>query len=200
MNHHPGTATEGLTEPMVGAAAEGTQPVGAGPGTVLLLAAWIGLIAGFLDLGLLVVNRRLIDRDFYRLGGDFAWIIPAGVTILVLVPAIVLALIARMRGRAVRLGAGRGAALLCRVPRLVREASPGAVGVAALVRWARHAVGPAGRPPPSGVPPARAPHGPTARRDPADDHAGDDRRTCLVGASGGVRLAALAPRRPERAA
>ena len=51
-----------------------------------MLAAWIGLIAGFLDLGLLVVNRRLIKGDFYRLGSDFAWIIPAGVTILVLVP------------------------------------------------------------------------------------------------------------------
>ena len=51
-----------------------------------------------------MVNRRLIDRDFYRLGGDFTWIIPAGVTILVLVPAIVIALIARMRGGAVRLG------------------------------------------------------------------------------------------------
>ena len=44
---------------------------GAGPATVLLVACWIGLIAGFLDLGLLVLNRRVISRDFYRLGGDF---------------------------------------------------------------------------------------------------------------------------------
>jgi hypothetical protein len=35
---------------------------------VLLLALWVGLIAGFLDLGLLFVNKRVIDRDFYRLG------------------------------------------------------------------------------------------------------------------------------------
>jgi arylsulfatase A-like enzyme len=104
MNDHAGVATEGLTEPMVSASADGTQPVGAGPGTVMLLAAWIGLIAGFLDLGLIVVSRRLINRDFYRLGGDFTWIIPLGVTILVLVPAIVIALIARMRGGTVRLG------------------------------------------------------------------------------------------------
>ncbi len=104
MNDHAGVATERLTEPMVCASAEGMQPVGAGPGTVLLLAAWIGLIAGFLDLGLIVVSRRLISRDFYRLGGDFTWIIPLGVTILVLVPAIVIALIARMRGGTVRLG------------------------------------------------------------------------------------------------
>jgi arylsulfatase A-like enzyme len=104
MNEHAGIATEELPEPMVIAAAEGTRPVGAGPGTVLLLAVWIGLIAGFLDLSLLVVTKRLIYRDFYRLGGDFTWIIPAGVTILVLVPAIVIALVARTLGGSVRLG------------------------------------------------------------------------------------------------
>jgi arylsulfatase A-like enzyme len=65
---------------------------------VLLLALWIGLVAGFLDLGLLILNKHLINRDFYRLGGDFTWIIPAGATILVMVPAVVVALIARIRG------------------------------------------------------------------------------------------------------
>src|SRR5271157_6020732 len=104
MNDHAGLATEGLTESIASAAAGGNRPVGAGPGTVLLLAVWIGLIAGFLDLGLMVVNKRWIYRDFYRLGGDFPWIIPTGVTILVLVPAIVIAMIARLRGGAVRLG------------------------------------------------------------------------------------------------
>ncbi len=82
----------------------GTLPVGAGPATVLLLELWIGLVAGFLDLGLLVANKRLLDRDFFRLGGDFPWIIPTGVTILVMMPAIVIALIARIRGGAIRLG------------------------------------------------------------------------------------------------
>ena len=105
MNDHPGIATEESTEPILGVSPPGTLPVGARPGTVLLFALWIGLIAGFLDLGLLVVNRRLIGRDFFRLGGDFTWIIPTGVTILVLVPAIVIALIARFRGGAIRLGA-----------------------------------------------------------------------------------------------
>ena len=87
---------------------EESHPVRATAATILVLAAWIGLIAGFLDLGLMVVNRRLIEGDFYRLGGDFAWIIPAGVTVLVLVPAIVLVLIARIRGGAVRLGVAVG--------------------------------------------------------------------------------------------
>jgi arylsulfatase A-like enzyme len=76
--------------------------------TILLLAVWIGLIAGFLDLVLMMMNRRLIEGGFYRLGGDFGWLIPAGVTILVLVPAVVLVLFARLRGRSVRLGLAVG--------------------------------------------------------------------------------------------
>jgi arylsulfatase A-like enzyme len=104
MNDHPGISTKESTEPMAGAADEGTQAIGAGPAKVLLLAVWIGLIAGFLDLGLLVVNRRVIQRDFYRLGGDFVWIIPTAVMILMLVPGIVIALIAWTRRRGVRVG------------------------------------------------------------------------------------------------
>ena len=72
--------------------------------TILLLATWIGLIAGYLDLGIMVIHKRLAGGVFYRLGSDFPWLIPVGVTILVLVPAIVLVLIARLRGQPVRLG------------------------------------------------------------------------------------------------
>jgi arylsulfatase A-like enzyme len=93
---------------MVREAAMESHPARVRAAALLVLAAWIGLIAGFLDLGLLVVNRRLIKGDFYRLGGDFTWIIPAGVTVLVLVPALVLVMIARMRGRPVRLGVAVG--------------------------------------------------------------------------------------------
>jgi hypothetical protein len=104
MNDHPRIAIEELTEPMVVTTPVGTPPVGAGPGIVLLLALWIGLIAGFLDLGVLFVNKNLINHEFYRIGGDFTWIIPTGVTILVVVPAMVIALIARISGRAIPLG------------------------------------------------------------------------------------------------
>jgi arylsulfatase A-like enzyme len=101
-------ATGGVPETMVCGAAIGPPIAKVTMATVLRLAAWAGLIAGFLDVGLLVINRRLIDRDFYRLGGDFAWLIPVGVTLLMLVPAIVLILIARMRGEPVRLGVAVG--------------------------------------------------------------------------------------------
>jgi arylsulfatase A-like enzyme len=73
-------------------------PLQVGPGRVLLIAAWIGLIAGIGDVVLLVLRKRWIDRDFLHAGADFPWIIPIGVTVLVLVPAILVALIAKIRG------------------------------------------------------------------------------------------------------
>jgi arylsulfatase A-like enzyme len=67
---------------------------------ILLVAIWIGLIAGFLDLALLIMRNRLFTSDFYRLGEHFPWIIPAGVGCLVLVPGMALAGIAFVcRGR-----------------------------------------------------------------------------------------------------
>src|SRR5262249_20923384 len=69
-----------------------------GAGTVLLIATWIGLIASFCDVSLLVMNTRFIRRDFYRLGGDFPWIVPSAVASLVLAPAALIALRARIRG------------------------------------------------------------------------------------------------------
>ena len=77
-------------------------------GMMLLVAAWIGLIAGFLDLVTVVARKRFIDLDFYRMGDDFSWLIPLGVTILVLAPAIVIALVASFARRAIHLGVAVG--------------------------------------------------------------------------------------------
>ena len=70
---------------------------------MILIGTWIGLIAGFGDVGFLVMNKQFIFRDFYHLGADFPWIVPSGVTVMVLVPALLIALFARIRG-SVRLG------------------------------------------------------------------------------------------------
>jgi arylsulfatase A-like enzyme len=78
------------------------------PGRILLLSIGIGLVAGYLDLGLLIARNRLNDRDFYHLGQDFVWIIPAGVTLLVLIPGTILALIAALPCRSVRPGIAVG--------------------------------------------------------------------------------------------
>jgi hypothetical protein len=75
------------------------------PTTVLLVSLWIGLTAGFLDLGFMILKNRPIDgEDFYRLGEGFPWIIPAEVAALVLLPGVVLALVARLRTAGVPLG------------------------------------------------------------------------------------------------
>jgi arylsulfatase A-like enzyme len=87
--------------PVVSAAKPALPGVGAG--AVILIGTWIGLIAGFGDVGFLVLSRRWIFRDFYRLGADFPWIVPSGVMVVVLVPALLIALFARIRG-SVRLG------------------------------------------------------------------------------------------------
>jgi hypothetical protein len=104
MDPRPEITTEVAPEPTVRAAEDGLPPSGASPGTILLLATWVGLVAGWLDLGLMVVNRRLIHGDFYRLSDHFVWLIPLGVAVMVLVPGMVLALIARLRRRGIRPG------------------------------------------------------------------------------------------------
>jgi arylsulfatase A-like enzyme len=138
MNFRSGIATGDLAKPMVGAGSDEPQSVAAGPATILLLAVWIGLMAGFLDLGLLIIKKRWIDSDFFRLGEHFGWIIPAGVLTLVLLPGMVLALIALLRRRRFPL---RGAVGLlsfvgfldvsARLPLEVWAALPLAAGLAA---------------------------------------------------------------------
>ena len=59
---------------------------------------------GFLDLGLMILKKRLIDHDFYRLGDDFRWIIPAGVAALLLLPGVAIALSVRLRRTALSVG------------------------------------------------------------------------------------------------
>jgi arylsulfatase A-like enzyme len=96
-------AKENAVKPRaVVSAAKPTLP-GVGACEVILIGTWIGLIVGFGDLGFLVINKRLLFRDFYRLGADFPWILPLGVMVMVLVPALVIGLLARVRG-SVRLG------------------------------------------------------------------------------------------------
>src|SRR3954466_570134 len=72
-------------------------------GTVLLLAVWVGLVAGFLDLGFVVLKKH-VSGDFYRLGDGFPWIIPTGVACVVGLPGLALAVIAFLRGGGVPFG------------------------------------------------------------------------------------------------
>src|SRR5262245_57526386 len=95
------------TEASVHNTGEKAMSDGIAPATILLLAVWIGLVMGSLDLGFMVVNR-LIDGDFYRLSEHFVWIIPLAVAVVVLLPATMLALMARLLRRSVHLGLAVG--------------------------------------------------------------------------------------------
>jgi arylsulfatase A-like enzyme len=108
MQSQPGIEAVELAESVVPQTAEPAQRIPLGPAMVLLVGTWIGLLAGFLDLGLMILKRRLISEDFYRLGEHFVWIIPLGVAALVLMPGLVLALLAWLRR-----GVGAGLAVAC---------------------------------------------------------------------------------------
>ena len=60
MDLEPRNAIESVPKSMVRDAVEESHPAGASEATMFVLAAWIGLIAGFLDLGILVVNYRAV--------------------------------------------------------------------------------------------------------------------------------------------
>src|SRR5262249_61070417 len=83
MDRRPGTAPDQRPGPSAEEERGGTRSENSTPATVLLLAAWIGLAAGFVDLGLFLFRKRLIERDAVRLDEGFPWIIPAGGAVLV---------------------------------------------------------------------------------------------------------------------
>ena len=127
-------------------AAKVTPAVRITPLTIVLVAVWIGLVAGFLDLGqvvLLILKNRFIDgQGLYRLGRDFLWIIPLGVAVIVLV--------ARVddrfdRGRTANrslLGVGGGRPLIRWFPRVQYEISPLVLVGGLDLRRIRHRVSP----------------------------------------------------------
>ena len=97
-----------LPQQAIGPEVDRSRAACTSPATVLLLAAWIGLAAGFLDVGLMILKNRLVDGDFYRIGADFFWLIPAGVTTLLLLPGTALALVLRFRRAGLTLGVVTG--------------------------------------------------------------------------------------------
>ncbi|QEH39042.1 Arylsulfatase [Aquisphaera giovannonii] len=80
--------------------ARSTSPEGradarpATPVAVLLMAAWLGLVAGYVDVGEVVLKRFALNPEgSYRTARDFLWTVPLGHVALMLPPAAVLALV-----------------------------------------------------------------------------------------------------------
>ena len=99
MKFQPKSALRPTSQQVAQQCTSAPQTSGIRPAKILLIAIWIGLGAGFLDLALFVLRNRLFAGDFYRLGDHFRWIIPAGVGFLVLVPGAALAGFAIVRRR-----------------------------------------------------------------------------------------------------
>ncbi len=67
------------------------------PTAILIAAIAIGLTAGFLDLGLMLLKKHWTGDVFSRFGEHYFWLIPAGVGAIVMVPGLTLAMVARLR-------------------------------------------------------------------------------------------------------
>ena len=77
MDSHREMVTGQTQRPIASEAAVATRGLRITSATIFLVAIWVGLTAGFLDLGLMVFRKRLTDDVFYRLGDHFRWIIPS---------------------------------------------------------------------------------------------------------------------------
>ncbi len=71
-----------------------------GPFPVLLLAVWFGLAAGFVELTLLIVRVRIIEKSGFLRSEHFYWMVPVSSLLLFVACGLVL-------GRAARAWPGR---------------------------------------------------------------------------------------------
>jgi arylsulfatase A-like enzyme len=132
------------------------------PGTAILLAVWLGLAAGYLDLLFIAYKRLFINKEgSFRNARDFFWTVPLGHVALLLAPALVLALASWRWPRrvSIRTGAWILAALglwgaMLRMPLYAASSLLLAVGLGTLVgdaasawgfgpraRWVRRSLG-----------------------------------------------------------
>jgi arylsulfatase A-like enzyme len=62
------------------------------PANALLLAIWLGLCGGYLDLSIIIVKKLFMNKEgWYRTGRDFPWTVPVGHVVLLMLAGIVVA-------------------------------------------------------------------------------------------------------------
>src|SRR4030095_264806 len=74
-----------------------------GPLTVLLVAAWLGLLTGFGEVALLGIRRYVLHR-FLFVGQDIVWAVPVADAVLFVVLAVVFLILRRIAPARIRLG------------------------------------------------------------------------------------------------
>src|SRR5438270_7723116 len=68
------------------------------PLRALVMAAWFGIVGGYLDLAVIFVKRDLFHASlYYELGKDFRWVVPVANLAVMMVPGVILALICWLR-------------------------------------------------------------------------------------------------------
>ncbi|HZW29171.1 MAG TPA: sulfatase, partial [Isosphaeraceae bacterium] len=73
-----------------------------GPLSILVLSSWCGLVAGLLEVGIILLRKRYADLNhFYGMSDQFVWLVPLGDLLIFVVVGLVLSLVVRcgMRGR-----------------------------------------------------------------------------------------------------
>ncbi len=128
-----------------------TLPPSLDSGPALVLAAWFGLMGGYLDLGMIALRRDVLHASlYYEQGKHFLWTVPVANLAVMMVPWLLVAGVNRLRpGR----GSLRAATLLfaalalwgplLRAPLYAAATLVVALGAARLIsRWIqRHAAG-----------------------------------------------------------
>jgi arylsulfatase A-like enzyme len=68
------------------------------PGSALVLAAWFGLVGGMLDLGMIFLKRDFFHSSlYYDQGRNFRWVVPLANLVVMMAPALVVALVSWFR-------------------------------------------------------------------------------------------------------
>src|SRR5271168_1540915 len=71
------------------------------PRAAVMMAISIGLCGGYLDLLVMVFLKYFWDDEgYFRTGRDFLWTVPVGHVVLLVIPAVLLAVVSRRRRRA----------------------------------------------------------------------------------------------------
>ena len=64
----------------------------------LVLAAWFGLVGGYLDLGMVFLKKDLAHASlFYQQGRNFRWVVPLANLVIMMVPGLLVAGVSRFR-------------------------------------------------------------------------------------------------------
>ncbi|MGP0063555.1 MAG: sulfatase-like hydrolase/transferase [Isosphaeraceae bacterium] len=86
------------TDPALAHPEETSSPSPLTPAFALILAAWFGLLGGYLDLGMIYLKRDVFHATlYYEQGRHFRWVVPVANLAVLMVPGLLIAVANRLR-------------------------------------------------------------------------------------------------------